>query len=167
MPSVPQSIKMSISGFQVKYYSVKANTDQEEEEEQENEIEITNYITEQFATKNVDEKKHELKLINMTLTSNQIHDEHFDIILRDLEPATQYEFGVRVLHNEVISEENDPNDNGRPVKTYFWSMVQGFETFGKSKPMINKFSIQCLIHLLFLKHFWIKYSSVQCNRKEN
>ncbi|CAH8478594.1 unnamed protein product [Schistosoma guineensis] len=163
MPSVPQSIKMSISGFQVKYYSVKANTDQEEEG-QENEIEITNYITEQFATKNVDEKKHELKLINMTLTSNQIHDEHFDIILRDLEPATQYEFGVRVLHNEVISEENDPNVNGRTVKTYFWSMVQGFETFGKSPkdaPTNIRLSKLRLTNKLHTKLQLLDFSTIQ------
>ncbi|CAH8487989.1 unnamed protein product [Schistosoma rodhaini] len=163
MPNVPQSIKMSISGFQVKYYSVKSNTDQEEEG-QENEMEITDYITEQFTTKNAEEKKHELKLINMTLTSNQIHDEHFDIILRDLEPATQYEFGVRVLHNEVIFQENDSNDNGRTVKTYFWSMVQGFETFGKSPkdaPTNIRLSKLRLTNKLHTKLQLLDFSSTQ------
>ncbi|KAH8849815.1 Netrin receptor DCC [Schistosoma japonicum] len=133
IPHIPQSIKMSISGFQVKYYSVKTSLDQEEYDgRQESEMEMTNSITEQFTTKSVEDKKYELKMINMTLLPNQILAEHFDIVLRDLKPATQYEFGVRMLHSEVLSEESNPDNDDRTVKTYFWSMVQGFETFGKS-----------------------------------
>ncbi|CAH8456335.1 unnamed protein product [Heterobilharzia americana] len=129
IPHVPQSVKMMVGGFQIKYYPVKSNIDQELQEKDTEDMLAT---SEQFTEKSVKDKNYEMKLINMTLSSNQLHTEHFDIMLRNLKPATQYEFGVRMLHGETVAERSNSDDSDKTVKTYFWSMVQGFETFGKS-----------------------------------
>ncbi|CAH8826595.1 unnamed protein product [Trichobilharzia szidati] len=128
MPNIPQSVKMSISGFQVKYYQVKSSS----QDEYNNELEDSISIGEKSSTLESVSKNHEMKLINMTLSPNQFQAENFDLTLRNLKPATQYEFGVRMLNNEMTIDRHDVDNHQRATKTYFWSMVQGFETFGRS-----------------------------------
>ncbi|VDQ09167.1 unnamed protein product [Trichobilharzia regenti] len=152
MPNIPQSVKMSISGFQVKYYQVKSSS----QDEYKNELEDSISIGEKSSTEQSVDKSHEMKFINMTVSPNQFQAENFDLTLRNLKPATQYEFGVRMLNNEMTIDRHDIDNHQRTAKNYFWSMVQGFETFGRSKMLSKLFIVKHISYVLPFCNFLTK-----------
>ncbi|KAA3679527.1 uncharacterized protein DEA37_0006086 [Paragonimus westermani] len=122
LPEMPTSYRSPSLVFQIKYYPIhldQARTD------------VTLRPPNQGST-----GTDMVTIVNVTVPwTAQLSKQSklFKAMLRGLQPASQYEFGVCMMQHQLEdrSRHNRPTDSREPPELC-WSMVQGFETVGQN-----------------------------------